>query len=822
MPGPIGTYVTATAGNAQLSFAITAYQSSNVYVEADVKDPFIHLYNESTYESQKIDLDVDASNQIISPFVVKNLTNNVEYQWEVVTNTGVDASGAWAGTTRPVGPPSKPVLGDAVYGSSEFTIPLSIQDNGSAISQLKVKVYNPATNKGTTKYYTSTDFAVWAKFETKGLFDISTSANSTWGDAITTDTLNVVVFVSAKNSVGDYSEVGNRSYSVLPVPNAPTSFTMSDSSKLGEGLVADVVVPVYSYLTATNMFIEIDACGNNAGRWTNVTRKQLEIGKLSYTFPVASVVGEYRTYAARVSRVLQGGQVVYSPYFATFRSIMNEQYVAGTLTATLLTNSGANSSYPADTFDYFKLSYEAGESSFGSRFITVASVDVSGTDINGIVDVSGLRPLAETNGIRIPAEGKLDMYCYVQHMQLTDSEDDNRTFSIAANGVKGYYSEDQIRAGASSSATDINAQVIISNTIIERTPLEKPDPVEAVTVYAGDTELTANWRVTSPAANQNKDPASFTVNLYHSNDAQNAIHIHSVNVTDYNHKFTNLENNVAYKVGVIARNDAGSATKTMSAVVVPIEQVLPSDTLSNIQLYSTPNTNSNGTKIEMTCTVTKTAGYKIDTIEIEEVDICGGIVDLDDVSGSNTATGLVGPISRKLVQNVSAQDYFGLKRYRFRAISNAVRSTENESSSVVHDTALYSEWKYAQINLTQLPRITTFTYRAIPLSKWAPASTEFKVEVLSRGLDIDETNSTIIAIPDMTSDASVLSLPSLVHSLTNPEYKADTKSYLYTLTVPYKIMDLDASTPNTIDAAALVLVSNALGQVSKGAPGVHT
>jgi hypothetical protein len=810
MTGPHDTSANVTSGDQQLTFAITAYESSNVYTRGDVHQPAITLFNEQTYESVTHKLAVDASNQLDpTSVVITGLTNNVEYFWEVVTNTNVDASGRATGTHTPLGAPGQAVLGDATYPQGGgIKIPVTIDPLGNTIDKYKVQVYNTGTNKSTTKYFKSGN-AVFDDELSKGYILIT---DTDWSSLENTSS-RFSIFIQAAPSNGLYSPVASRQYSLFPVPSAPDSFTMDDSTNPGEGLFATVTVDLNKYpkLSGANYFIDIDACGNDQNTWNNVVSQQMFHDKTSYTFPVYAPLGVMQTYKARVREVLPDKNL-YSDYFTNSVAIMNEYYQAGTLVATQLVNSGSNPTYPATTFDYFKLSYAGGTSSFGSRYIVSGEIDVSGTDIAGSVDVSGISPAANGSGNHaIPADGNLDLYCYVQHMQLNDSADDNRTFSIDVSGVKGEYSAAQKRAGASSSAQDINSAKILSNTIIERTPLEKPDAVKSVKVVAGNQQLAATWDVDSPTTGQNKTATSFEVSLYLANNTNSALQV--IQTSNYNYTFINLTNDVNYIIAVVAKNAAGSSGEKLSSQLAPATTVLPNDTIFNIQLSDVPK--SGGTKVYMTCNVNKPSGYRIDTIEIESISAYGVTGSLVDVSAANQNTGFAGPVSRKLVQDITATDYNGIHRYRFRAVSNKVDSPLNEHGSIVHNT-IKSEWEYAQINLTQKPRITAFTYKQNSASNWAAKSTDIVVTAMARGLAIEEATTNVIAIPAVT-DGLNMNIKNIVHNLQNPVYNASDSTYTYKLTLDYHLLDMDAS-GTTNDIAAVALVTNAKGQAVDSQP----
>jgi hypothetical protein len=816
MPGPTQAQATPTVGDGQLSFQITAYESSNVYVKADVLQPSISLFNESTGHSTYTTLTVDASNQIDpNPVVVTGLTNNVEYMWEIITNSGADASGHAVGTSTPLGAPGQAVLGDGTYPSSGgVKVPVTIDTNGTAITKYKVQVYNTATNDTETKYFTSgTDF--------DSLSANDRSITITDGDwtSLTTSSQSATVFIQAAPSSGLYSNVASRQYSLVATPAAPTAFAMSDSNVVGEGLFASVTVPTYAKLSGTNYFIDIDACGNDASTWNNVASQQIIHDKTIYHFSVSAALGIMQTYKARVREVMSNGTVLYSTYADDIEQIMNQHSEAGTLVAEQLTNSGSNATYPAADFDYFKLSYAGSTSSFGTRYIATNFIDVSGTDItasSGLVDVSGVTPAADDaiGGHAIPADGNLDLYCFVQHMQLIDSLDDNRTFSIAASGVKGKYSADQIRSGASSSAQNINSAIILSNTIIERPVLEKPAQVSAANAASENQQIAATWTVTTPNAAENKTATSFDVSLYLANNAGNALT--TINTTNYHHTFDTLTNGVGYKIGVKAKNAAGSAAEVMSSLATPVTSMLPNDTIFNIVLSDVPNTGgSNGTNVNMTCDVNKPTGFKINTIEIESIDQYGTTTGLTDISAANVNTGFAGAVTRKPVEAITTQDYNGIHRYRFRAHS-MLAAVNNEHNSQPH-AEMWSEWEYAQIDLTQKPRITSFTYDTKAATRWAAKSTDIVVKAKARGLDIEAATTNVIAVPG-PEDGVNMNIDNMVHALTNPVYTASDSTYTYELTLDYHLLDMDASGATTGDIVAIALVTNADGQAINSQP----
>ena len=807
MPGPNATSVFVTVGDGELSFEITAYESSSVYIKADVLNPSISLFNESTGHSTYTTLTTDASSQIVNPVVMTGLTNNVEYMWDVITHAGQDASGHAVGTNTPLGAPGQAVLGNASYPAGDgVKVPVTIDANGTTITKYKVQVYNAATNSSETKYFTSgTD---WDTLQA-GYINIT---ENDW-TSLDSTSQNFTIFVQASPSSYLYSNVASRQYSLLPTPAAPTDFTITDSTVLGEGLFAQVTVPVYARLTGANFFIDVDACGNDASTWNNVASQLISHGKVDYKFPVSATAGLLQTYKVRVREVLASGTILYSPYFATARAIMNQYYQAGTLVAEQLTNSGSNATYPAATFDYFKLSYAGGESTYGTRHIVSSSIDVSGTDIAGIVDVSGVTPAAVSGNHAIPASGNLDLYCFVQHMQLDDSADDNRTFSIAADGVKGNYSDAQQRGGASSSAQNINSARIESNTIIERTALEKPAIVSSVAVANENQQLAATWIVPTPTAGQNKTATSFDVSLYLANNTGDAIQ--TINTANQHYTFTTLTNGVGYKIGVKAKNAAGSAAELVSSAGVPTAVVLPNDTIFNIALYDVPNSGT-GTKVNMTCDVNKPTGYRIDTIEIESIDAYGTTGNLTDISAANLNTGFAGPVNQKLVEAIADLDYSGIHRYRFRAVSNEVTAANNEHGSIVH-VLVKSEWEYAQIDLTQKPRITAFTYNTKAATNWAGKTTDIVVKAMARGLDIEAATTNVIAVPS-PEDGVNMNIDNMVHALTNPVYTASDSTYTYKLTLDYHLLDMDASGATTGDIVAIALVTNADGQAIDSQP----
>ena len=814
MPGPKVTSADVTVGDGELSFEITAYESSSVYIKADVFKPSISLFNESTGTNSITPLETDVSNQIVNPVVITGLTNNVEYMWDVITHSGKDASGHKVGTATPLGAPGQAVLGNASYQSDGgVKVPVTIDLNGTTILKYKVQVYNVATNKTQTKYISvSSTGDDWNTLQA-GYINIT---YSDWSSLESTSQ-NFTIFVQAAPSSHLYSDVASRQYSLLPTPAAPDAFSMDDSAVLGEGLIANVTVPTYTRLTGANFFIDVDACGNDANTWNNVASQLISHGKTTYEFPVSAIAGLLQTYKVRVREVLASGTILYSPYFSDSESIMNEYYQAGTLVAEQLTNSGSNARFPAATFDYFKLSYAGGESTFGSRHIVSTSIEVSGSDINGTVDVSGVTPTADANGNHaIPASGNLDLYCFVKHMQLDNSLDDNRTFSIAADGVQGYYSAAQQRAGAEATAQDINSAIIKSNTIIERAPLEKPAPVSSVDVAGENQQLAATWIVDVPGTGENKTATSFDVSLYLTNNT--GVAIETINTTNQHYTFTVLTNDVSYKVGVKAKNGSGSAAEVMSGTGTPTKNVLPNDTIINIELYDVPNSGDNhGTKVNMTCEVVKPTGYRIDTIEIQSINAYGttSTSNILDISAANTNTGFAGPVNKKLVEDISDENYSGIHRYRFRAVSNEA-AVNNAHGSVAH-IQLKSEWEYAQINLTQKPKITAFTYNMKDATKWAGKTTDIVVKALARGLDIEAATTNVIAIPEPTAGTN-MDIVNMVHQLENPVYTASDSTYTYKLTLNYHLLDMDSSGATQKDVVAVALVTNADGQAIDSQP----
>lgn len=730
--------------------------------------------------------------------------------WDVITHAGQDASGHVVGTSTPLGAPGQAVLGNASYPSSGgVKVPVTIDANGTTITKYKVQVYNAATNQSETKYFNSSSGDDWTTLQAGYI-------NITHGDWTSLDSTsqNFTIFVQAAPNSHLYSDVASRQYSLLPTPAAPDAFTMVDSTVLGEGLFAQVTVPNYDRLTGANFFIDVDACGNDANTWNNVASQLISHEKTVYKFPVSATAGLLQTYQVRVREVLASGTILYSPYFGTARSIMNEYYQAGTLVAEQLTNSGSNTNFPASNFDYFKLSYAGGESTFGSRYIVSNSIDVSGTDIVGIVDVSGVTPVDASGNHAIPASGNLDLYCFVQHMQLDDSLDDNRTFSIDVSGVKGLYSAAQQRAGALNTAKDINSARIESNTIIQRAALEKPANVSSVAVANENQQLAATWIVPAPVAGENKTATSFDVSLYLANNT--GAPIQTINTANQHHTFTALTNGIGYKVGVKAKNGAGSAAEIVSSQGIPTKNVLPNDTIFNIALYDVPNSGSDGTNVNMTCEVVKPTGYRIDTIEIESIDAYGVTSDLHDISAANLNIGFAGPVNKKLVEAIADLDYSGIHRYRFRAVSNAVTDANNEHGSIVHEL-VKSEWEYAQIDLTQKPRITAFTYNMKGATNWAGKTTDIVVKALARGLDIEAATTNVIAIPEATAGAN-MDIVNMVHKLENPVYTASDSTYTYKLTLNYHLLDMDASGVTTNDVVAVALVTNADGQAINSQP----
>jgi hypothetical protein len=496
---------------------------------------------------------------------------------------------------------------------------------------------------------------------------------------------------------------------------------------------------------------------------------------------------------------------------------MNEQYAEGTLVAE---QQAANpvGIYTTAQYDYFKLSYSAGISSFSTREIIATYIDVCGTNITATVDVSNVGPLNSSNNITIPADGNVDIYCYVTKMSLTDGLDDNRTFSIAIGGVQGKFSVVQQAGGASSNAKPINGKVILSNTIIERQALEKPANVNKVEVTNEDKQFSTNWDIAPPQTGQNKAPTSFTVKLYLASNM--GYPIQSEVTANHHFTFGNLANDTGYKVGVIATNDAGSAAEVFSSkMATPTKDVLANDTIVNIQLFDMPQKNGD-TIVQMECDVIKPVGYRIDTIEIQSIDQYGAIKQETDCSASNVTTGFVGKVTRKLVEQINAGDYSGIHRYRFRAVSNNVVTSPNESNVPVRDTVLKSEWEYAQIDLTQKPSISAFTYKQTAKTDWAAASTEVKIVALARGLDIEQSTSNLIAIPAASTDDVNMDLENLIYNLTNPVFDALAKTYTFTVTVPYLLLDMDGSGATKDDAGAIALVTNAAGQALKVSPTV--
>jgi hypothetical protein len=102
---------------------------------------------------------------------------------------------------------------------------------------------------------------------------------------------------------------------------------------------------------------------------------------------------------------------------------------------------------------------------------------------------------------------------------------------------------------------------------LDSTLLEKPAVVNSVTVAGENDQLAATWIVPTPAADENKTATSFVVSLY-SVDWPD-VPLTTINTANQHYTFTRLSNGVGYRVGVKAKNDAGSSSEVISGVGTP-------------------------------------------------------------------------------------------------------------------------------------------------------------------------------------------------------------------------------------------------------------